>query len=74
MTHVRSPSRDGDVHSLHWRKSSYSGANGQTSCIEVAACSGTRLVRDSKAPSADALGFPAHSWARFTNGLPNETP
>ena len=45
---------------LHWRKSSYSGGNGGTDCVEVAASS----VRDSKNPGP-VLTFPASQWKSF---------
>jgi hypothetical protein len=38
---------------LRWRKSSRSGANGQTACVEVA--HDLRAVRDSKNPDGPVL-------------------
>lgn len=76
MTYARSPSRAGDVdirYSLRWRKSSYSGSNGQTSCIEVALHTGSKIVRDSKAPDGPILSFPIQAWAWFVRHLPNDT-
>ncbi|KAB8165907.1 DUF397 domain-containing protein [Streptomyces sp. 3MP-14] len=43
-----------------WRKSSYSGGNGD--CLEVAATRTGRAVRDSKMPAAPVLTFPASQW------------
>ena len=45
---------------FHWRKSSYSGGNGGTDCVEVAASS----VRDSKNPGP-VLTFPSSGWKSF---------
>ncbi|MDT0270681.1 DUF397 domain-containing protein [Streptomyces sp. DSM 44915] len=46
-----------------WRKSSYSGGNGN--CLEVAplAGDGGRAVRDSKAPAGPVLMFSNSQWA-----------
>jgi hypothetical protein len=50
--------------SLQWRKSSYSGANGQ--CVEVAVPSTASIaVRDSQNPDGPVLGFSAGAWADF---------
>ncbi len=47
-----------------WRKSSYSGANGQ--CVEVAVPRvSTVAVRDSKDPQGPSLAFSAEAWAAF---------
>ncbi|MCZ2525990.1 DUF397 domain-containing protein [Streptomyces sp. SCUT-3] len=49
---------------LAWKKSSYSGANGQ--CVEVATPSPTSIaVRDSKNPGGPALSFSAEAWSAF---------
>jgi hypothetical protein len=45
---------------LIWRKSSYSVGNG--ACAEVAAVGGVIAVRDSVAPAACQLQFPATAW------------
>ncbi|MDT0347284.1 DUF397 domain-containing protein [Streptomyces litchfieldiae] len=47
-----------------WRKSSYSGGNGN--CVEVAPlASDGRAVRDSKDPSGPMLTFTASQWETF---------
>ena len=56
---------------LSWRKSSYSGSNGGQ-CIEVAA-SDRVLVRDSKSPDGERLGFSAQAWREFAAGIKNGT-
>jgi uncharacterized protein DUF397 len=56
---------------LSWRKSSYSGSNGGQ-CIEVAT-SDRVLVRDSKNPDGERLGFSAQAWREFAAGIKNGT-
>ncbi len=46
-----------------WRKSSYSGGNGN--CVEVATGPDRVGVRDSKDPTGPVLSFNATSWAAF---------
>jgi hypothetical protein len=59
-------SRDLDLTSAHWRKSSYSGGSGANNCVEVADnIPGVVPVRDSKDPHGPALLFPAQAWAAF---------
>ncbi|KPI09454.1 protein of unknown function DUF397 [Actinobacteria bacterium OK074] len=49
---------------LEWRKSSYSGNNGD--CVEVAVLpGGGRGLRDSKNPSGPILTFPAPEFTAF---------
>ena len=53
-----------------WRKSSYS--NGQANCVEVAVVGDgptSVCVRDSKAPDASGLIFPARAWRQFTDSV-----
>ncbi|MGW6291112.1 DUF397 domain-containing protein [Streptomyces sp. NPDC055058] len=47
-----------------WFKSSYSSGEGGE-CIEVAAASGTVLIRDSKRPAGDRLAVGAEAWTEF---------
>jgi Domain of unknown function (DUF397) len=47
-----------------WRKSSYSGGNGE--CVEFAVPDTTSVaVRDSKDPEGPSLSFSADAWAAF---------
>ena len=47
-----------------WRKSSYSGTNGN--CVEVwFGADGTVRLRDSKDPDGGVLVFSAAEWSRF---------
>jgi uncharacterized protein DUF397 len=48
---------------LNWRKSARSVAAGN--CTEVASIAGFVVVRDSMAPDAMVLRYPASSWASF---------
>lgn len=51
-----------------WRKSSYSGAQGD--CVEVIdGYSDGTPVRDSKAPHGPALVFPSAGWASFVSAI-----
>jgi hypothetical protein len=43
-----------------WRKSSYSGGNGD--CVEVASTGAAYLVRDSKNPQWSELALPETGW------------
>ncbi|RLU96814.1 DUF397 domain-containing protein [Streptomyces griseocarneus] len=55
-----------------WRKSSYSGAGstGSDECVEIAdSIPGGVPIRDSKAPTGEALRLPATTWATFISGL-----
>ncbi|GGY00440.1 DUF397 domain-containing protein [Streptomyces hiroshimensis] len=49
-----------------WRKSSYSGHQGD--CIQIADdATGIVSVRDSKNPQGPALALPAGAWAAFVS-------
>lgn len=47
-----------------WFKSSYSSGEGGQ-CVEVAGCSGTVRVRDSKDTAGPMLSFAAGEWTAF---------
>ena len=49
---------------LAWFKSSYSDSEGGN-CVEVAACTGTVHVRDSKDKAGPELAFTPDAWAAF---------
>jgi hypothetical protein len=55
-----------DHHSPAWRKSSYSGNQDHSECVEVAALTdGTIAVRNSKNPAAGTVHFTRaemHAW------------
>lgn len=50
-----------------WRKSSYSGTNGN--CVEVGAATSTVLVRDTKDRDGVSLEFVPSAWRRFATSL-----
>ncbi|MFD9893374.1 DUF397 domain-containing protein [Amycolatopsis sp. NPDC059027] len=56
------------LHSLTWRKSSYTSSNGGN-CVEVAYQPGHAHVRDSKAPDTGSRIVPAAAWRTFTSTL-----
>lgn len=57
-----------DLSRAAWRKSSYSGDQGN--CLEVAdGIAGLVPVRDSKAPHRPALVFPAAQWRTFISNV-----
>jgi hypothetical protein len=49
-----------------WRKSSYSGQQGN--CVEVKIIDGI-AVRDSKDPAGPELEFTSRAWAAFVAGI-----
>ncbi|MGH3826813.1 MAG: DUF397 domain-containing protein [Pseudonocardiaceae bacterium] len=77
---MTAPEPDGIV----WRKSSYSGTNGNCvevgwrissycasngDCVQVAPAPGRVLVRDSKNPGGPALALPPATWRAFLRTL-----
>lgn len=52
---------------MKWRKSTYSGTNGQ--CTEVGHDGKTVLVRDSKDPNGPKLVFTPETWRSFARSL-----
>ncbi|MFJ7197405.1 MULTISPECIES: DUF397 domain-containing protein [unclassified Streptomyces] len=57
--------------SLHWFKSSHSGAN-TTECVEAARLTQSTAVRDSKAPGGPVLVFGNASWMGFLAGIQHQ--
>ncbi len=55
-------------HSMNWRKSSYSGANGGQ-CVEVGTDTATVAVRDTTDRGGAALRFTTAAWTAFTEVL-----
>lgn len=56
-----------DLSNVAWRKSSYSGANGN--CVEVAYVSDGVAMRDSKDREGPALVFTPQEWDAFVAGV-----
>ncbi|MEV7213675.1 DUF397 domain-containing protein [Kitasatospora cineracea] len=58
-----------ELSTVVWRKSSYSDAQGQGDCIEIAeayaATHGVIAVRDSKNPAGRPLVVPVRAWHAF---------
>ena len=50
-----------------WRKSTYSGTNGD--CIETASGQGVILVRDTKSRDGGTLAFSAGAWVSFVTSF-----
>jgi hypothetical protein len=56
-----------DLGRAEWRKSSYSGANGE--CVEIAALTGAVALRDSKDPSGPVLTATPTEFAAFVHAV-----
>jgi hypothetical protein len=54
-----------DLSSAVWRRSSYSGGDNGSQCVEVAMVASRGVVRDSKLETAPALAFPTATLAAF---------
>jgi hypothetical protein len=52
-----------------WRKSSFSGANGGTGCVEVAVVRGGIAVRDTKDRARPPHVHSAPAWREFLAGV-----
>lgn len=52
-----------------WRKSSHSGGNGNTDCVEVAFSPVVVGVRDSKNVEGSMLVFGPSAWRAFAAGV-----
>jgi hypothetical protein len=57
------PGRPSRRFTLNWRKSTYSGNEGE--CVEIASEAQSVLVRDSRNPSGATLQFPPDQWSSF---------
>ncbi|MET8979711.1 DUF397 domain-containing protein [Streptomyces sp. NPDC004539] len=58
-----------ELNSAHWRRSSYSNANGG-SCVEITEdFPGIVPIRDSKNPHGPALTVPTSAWDTFIDSL-----
>lgn len=57
--------RADDLSGAVWRRSSHSGGDNGSQCVEVAVLAGAAMVRDSKAVAAPALAFPVAAVAAF---------
>ncbi len=55
-------------HERSWRKSTYSGPQGDSACVEVSLAHDV-LVRDSKVAEGDVLAFSIASWQAFVAGV-----
>ncbi len=56
-----------DLSRADWRRSKYSGSNGN--CVEIGATGPTILVRDTKDREGGTLAFDALTWAGFVATL-----
>lgn len=57
-----------DLTAATWRKSSFTGNNGQ--CVEIAQLpAGAIAIRDSKNPHREPLRFTSAEWSAFLNGV-----
>jgi hypothetical protein len=52
-----------------WRKSSYSGSNGNSNCVEIALGPDAVAVRDSKNVAGPTLAFSSSEWQAFVTRL-----
>ncbi|HEX5117944.1 MAG TPA: DUF397 domain-containing protein [Pseudonocardiaceae bacterium] len=57
--------RADDLSDAVWRRSSHSGGDNGSQCVEMAVRAGRAAVRDSKAVAAPALAFPVAAVTAF---------
>ena len=57
-----------DLSGARWLKSSFSGTNGDSGCVEVALLPSLVAVRDTKDRSLGPQVFPLPEWAAFVAG------
>lgn len=61
-----------DLHTVIWRKSSYSNGDGGA-CIEVATgCPGVVPIRDSKIPAGPVIFVSNDGWSAFLDAIRDE--
>jgi len=58
-----------DMGGARWRKSSRSGGEEGSNCVEVALLDAVAAVRDSKNPTGPTLVLPTSSWHHLTAAL-----
>lgn len=56
-----------DLSRATWRKSSYSGSNGN--CVETAAANSVVAVRDTQDPTGPRLAFAPSTWSAFARKI-----
>ena len=54
-----------DTSGAVWRRSSHSGGDNGSQCVEVAVLTHRAAIRDSKMPAAPALAFPTATLTAF---------
>ncbi|HVV20029.1 MAG TPA: DUF397 domain-containing protein [Pseudonocardiaceae bacterium] len=62
-----------DLAGAVWRRSSHSGGDNGSQCVEVAVFAGRAAVRDSKNTAAEALAFPMAGLAAFVGAAKHGT-
>lgn len=60
-----------EEHMTIWRRSSYTGANGEN-CVEVARAGKQIATRDSKNPTGPRLRFNRREWASFLDRIKSD--
>jgi hypothetical protein len=58
-----------DLPGLVWRRSSFSGGDGGTNCVEVALPGGMAAVRDSLDPSEAVLRMSRSAWLSLLDSV-----
>jgi hypothetical protein len=56
-----------DLSRADWRKSSYSGSNGN--CVEIGDAARVVLVRDTTDRDGGTVAFSAEAWQKFVSGI-----
>lgn len=63
-----------DLSGLVWRRSSFSGGNGGTECVEVALPRGAAVVRDSKDADGAVLHVGRSGWVSLLGAVRHLRP